>query len=219
MSNTTTVNAIAVHYAKVVQENTREMLRLVLDQVGLPLHPTSVAELRPVPVFENEASSLLQLVNKRIPTTILWPQVPADEFLPAYYKRYRDVNRKPYNKIVVASDNYCVSRFFAAKELMHCSIDDDQYPVTDSFPLLNNLITELAAGPGNFLACAPQTMVDQVAWIGAASFTMPDTWLPILRRLHQDMCQGGMADDLAYRYVAQLIRVPQTILKQRLTHG
>jgi len=218
MSKTTTVDPIATHYFNVVRENAREMLGLVLARVGLPLVPTSVAELRPIPVFEDEASSLLQLVNQRIPTRMLWPQVPADEFVPAYFKRYRDANRKPYNEIVVTSDNYCHARFFAAKELMHCSIDDDQYPVTNSLPLLNNLLTELAAGPSNFLACAPQTMVDQVAWIGAASFTMPDTWLPLLKQLHQDMCRSGMPDELAYRYVAQLIRVPQVILKHRLTH-
>jgi hypothetical protein len=217
MNNNKPVDPVVAHYFRQVHENSREMLKLVFQETGLPEFPTNASQLRPVPVFEEkEKLSLLGLVNRRIPTTIYWPDVRDYEYVPAYYKRYRDQNRRPYNKIIVNPGNYCYSRFFAAKELMHCSLDEENYPVTNTFELVNNLVVELAAAPGNIMSCAPQTLVDQSAWMAAALYTMPEGWLPLLSQLHKDMCAANMNDDHSYRYIAELIRVPEVFLRHRL---
>ena len=215
--NNKPVDPVVEHYFRLIEENSREMLKLVFQATGLPEFPTNASQLRPVPVYEeHENLSLLKLVNKRIPTTIVWPDVREYEYVPASYKRYRDADKKPYNRIIINSENLCYSRFFAAKELMHCSLDDDRFPVTNTFELVNSLVVELAASPGNMMSCAPQTIIDQIAWMGATYYTMPRGWLPLLNQLHRDMCASGLTDDLSYRYIAQLIRVPEVFLRHRL---
>ena len=99
----------------------RERLNKIFEKNKIAKHPKTVEEICPLPVYEQGRFSVLDLVNnQRHPTEITFPDVKGD-FVPAYYKRYRDheTGRMTHN-IVITTDNLCYARFFAAKEMVHC---------------------------------------------------------------------------------------------------
>lgn len=208
------INNLRAFYARLVRETSRNALRSVLEANQLPEHPTSASEIRPVPVFEEDApSNLLNIVAHRTPTTILWPDVQADTYVPAYYKQFKPNGQEARNEIVVVAENYCQARFFAAKELMHGLIEDDNYPATNTFQLVNELIDELAAGQPA-VTFAPQTIVDEVAWLGAAHYLIPNGWIPLLKKMVHDVIEQVPASTQhAYLHVARHIRVPEVVLR------
>lgn len=208
---------IEQHYVKVILETARNTFNIVRQNTGLPEHPKKGDEISPVPVYESDAAySLLTCVSGRVKTEILWPAVPADVYVPAYYKRYRDENRVPRNEVIVIAENYCHARFFAAKELMHCMLDDDNYPATNSIQSAKELIDELSAA-NNRISCTPQTMVDEIAWLGAMHYLIPESWIPLLKQMVQALVDAGPATaQQAHLHVARHIRVPELLLKLRL---
>lgn len=201
-------------YSRLMRETARLVLNDVLESNNLPKHPTSAKDIFPVPVFEaDKPENLLKRVSHKTPTEILWPLTQSDTYLPAYYKKFQDASGATRNEIVVISENYCQARFFAAKELMHGLIEDDNYPATNSFQLVNELIDELATGQHR-PTCAPQTVVDEVAWFGAALFLIPHGWIPLLNQMVADVTQHAPASaHHAYLHVARTIRVPEVVLR------
>ena len=204
------------HYARWIQDTVTNIFNIVSEKTGLPKNPTQGSEIRPIPVYEDETSSLLKCVNERIPTTILWPGVPDDKYVPAYFKRFKD-GKIRRNEVVVIAENYCHARFFAAKELMHSLMDDDGRVATNSAVLANQLIDELSAGNAN-IDIKPQTLVDQMAYVGALYYMVPDGWIPLLRRMVETLGAAGPGfSEHAYRNVATMIRVPEVFLRIRLS--
>ena len=49
-----------------------------------------------------------------------------------------------------------------------CFIENDGYEATNTIVLANDLIESLAIGSNNIPHPRPQTIVDEVAWVGAA---------------------------------------------------
>lgn len=206
-------------YAKLVVDTANGLQKKICEANGIPLEPKNAAEMRAIPVFEQGApASLLQSANDmRRPTEIIWAVNPSHQFLPAYFKTYRDLgNGRLRSQIVVSTENYCVARFVAAKELMHCFLDEDGVAATNTMPLVHALIDDLLVEKA-FASESPQTIVDQIAWLGAGLYLIPDSWIPCLEKAR---------DAIAARYqginanltLAQLIRVPEIILKARLRH-
>lgn len=207
---------IQQHYVRLITDTSLNVLNKVLPKNDLAAMPTKAEQLRPVPVYEEDAYSLFTVVNERCPTTIEWPAIPSYTYVPAYYKRYRDADKKPYNKIVVMAENYCHARFFAAKELMHCFLDDDHISATNSFDLVNSLIDELAAG-NNAMSFTPQTVVDEAAWFGAALYLIPNGWIPLLKKMHATICEAAPnSAQQAFFHIAHEIRVPEVVLRARM---
>lgn len=205
-----------IFYIRLIKNVAWTLLKRVREENNIAENPTSGDQIRPIPVYEEGEFSLLSCVNIDMPTTILWPAVPPDIYVPAYYKRYRGPDKSPRNEVVVIADNYCHARFFAAKELMHCMIDDDGHSATNTITAANQLIAELCTANSK-LSCAPQTLVDEIAWIGALHYTIPDGWLPLLRKMVADLQNAG--PDFAphaHLHVATLIRVPELFLRYRL---
>ncbi|ARP89799.1 hypothetical protein CAL14_05445 [Bordetella genomosp. 9] len=162
---------------------------------------------------------MLSAANEaRRPTEIKWAINSAHQFLHAYVKKYKDPDTgRIRSEVVVTTENYCLARFLAAKELMHCFIDDDGLSATNSIELVYDLIDDLIAGNG-LTRTAPQTIVDEIAWIGASLYLIPDQWVPALEAsyaaIHAQFPQVN-----AHLHLAQLIRVPEVILKTRLKHA
>ena len=203
---------------RLMRDTSLNMLKQVLPENGLVEDPTNAEELKPVPVYEEGTFSLFTCVNSWCPTTIEWPAIPSYTYVPAYYKQYRDAEGNAFNRIVVMADNYCYARFFAAKELMHCLLDDDHISATNSFELVNLLIDELAAGKST-LSSTPQTIVDEIAWMGAAWYLIPDGWIPLLKQMHNAICKAEPnSAQQAYFHLAHLIRVPELVLRFRMNN-
>ena len=215
---TETTQEIVEFYLKQIRENAEGIQTQVCKTNGICLNPTSANQLCLIPVYEEGYSaSLLISANIRTKTTILWAGNQNFEYLPAYYKKYRRDGRL-VNEIVVTTQNYCSARFFAAKELMHCFMDNDGYPASNSIPMVNELIESLAAGGLSSVQESPrQTIVDQVAWVGAADYLIPKPWIPLLINVYDEM-SAKFPDVNAYLHLAQILRVPELVLRLKLKH-
>lgn len=200
-------------YTKQCHEHMRNALKIVCEANGIPLEPTAPKQLCPIPVYEG-GTCLLSLANGRRVTTITWPDVKT-QYLEAYWKKYKLPSGQIRQDIVVNAPGYCWARFYAAKELMHCLIDEDGYPASNSIALVNDLIASLTKG-GQVLVpgAKPQTMVDEIAWYGAALYMIPETWMPMIRKLHEALAAKHPKE--AMFYVAQILRVPEMVLDIRL---
>ena len=137
--------AITDFYVKLIRETAQGIQKKVCEANKISLNPTSGLQLKLIPVYEDAPLSLLKTANiKRIKTDIRWATNQTYAFLPAYFKTIRGGDGKKRNEIVVVTGNYCEARFFAAKELMHCFMDEDGYEATNSIELVNDLIESLA---------------------------------------------------------------------------
>jgi len=205
-------------YLKLAIENARGVQKKICAANSISLNPTSFGDLRPIPVYESEFEhNLLATANSFKPTVIRWATASQYEYLPAYYKRKKD-NGRINIEIVVATENYCEARFFAAKELMHCFFDEEHHAPTSSLDMVNELIETLAINNAGW-DVKPQTLVDQVAWWGALEYLIPNEWIPMLLRLHDEICQKEPESaSKAHFHLAQLIRVPEAMLRTKLRH-
>lgn len=202
-------------YLKQSRESTLGALRNVCGPNSIVLEPTSPSQLCLIPVFEEGFNATLySTANSRARTTISWPAVAEFQYLQAYVKKYRK-DGHVWNDVVVNVTNYCWARFYAAKELMHCVTDDDGYAASDSIDLVNDLIESLVSGGGALVHIKPQTIVDEVAWLGASEYLVPKTWMPQIIRLHQEITDN-LPDVNANLHIAQLLRVPELVLRHRL---
>lgn len=202
-------------YLKMVRGNTEGMVSKISEANGIALAPSKPSDFKPLPVYEDgSAMSLLTQANSRfVKTTIEWPAADFP-YLQAYWKRYKDDRGVIRNEIVVLTDNYCWARFYAAKELMHCLIDDDGYSAAGTFELVNDLLESLSVvgrAPVDFQK--PATIVDEMAWLGAAEYLVPTAWLPRLAQLSEELA-AKYANP--YLHIAQLIRAPELVIRWRL---
>lgn len=211
----TTTPLLLDFYIRLIRDTASGTQKVVCEKNGISLNPTAAGQLCPIPVYEADFEhSLLTSANIRMPTEILWPTSHNYTYLPAYFKRIRRDGRLR-NEIVVVTDNYCEARFFAAKELMHCFMDDDGYPATNSITLVRELMESLAVGVSNLHATQPQTIVDEVAWLGASEYLVPSSWIPLLAKVYKAISSHAPGAN-AYFHLAQLIRVPEMVLRLRL---
>lgn len=213
---TTTKKELLDFYTKLIRETATGTQKVVCEKNKINLSPSSAAELMPIPVYEVSAKhSLLTSANIRTQTEILWATNQNYTYLPAYFKKIRGKDGRLRNEIVVITENYCEARFFAAKELMHCFMDDDGYPATNSIPLVTELMESLALGLGSIHEPLPQTIIDEVAWLGASEYLVPSTWIPLLVRVYEEITAKAPSAN-AYLHIAQLIRVPEIVVRARL---
>jgi len=207
---------LADFYVKLMLGTAQGTAKTVCEANGIPLVPSRGSELRMIPVYEDGFSkTLLSLANDRAETTLTWPTTQAN-YLQAYWKRYRKADKRVKQDLVVIASNYCWARFYAAKELMHCFVEEDNYPASNTIELVKDLLEDLAAGGVTFHdECSPQTMLDEVAWLGALHYLIPQDWLPTLNQLHADITKAFPNAD-AYLHIAQILRVPVLALRTRM---
>jgi hypothetical protein len=202
------------HYLKLVSKTVSGIQEKICEKNSISLNPRTADELCPIPVFEHGIEGLLHTANEaRRPTNISWITSGTYAYLNAYVKSFRDPETgRKHSEIVVTTPNYCSARFFAAKELMHCFIDDDGYPATDSIELTRALIDDLVASGAPHTE--PQTVVDEIAWFGAACYLIPDSWVEPINKTIIELSKEDPAN--AYVYVAHKIRAPEGVLRARL---
>ncbi len=215
MTTSSTAEQVAF-YAKLVKETVDGLLKTVCQQAALPLEGLAHwRDLGVIPIYET-GPSLLSLANELAPTTILFPAVAESDYLQAYWKKMRGADGQVSHEIVVITANYCWARFYAAKELMHCFIEEDGIGATGSRELVHDLIESLAAGGiTGAEECAPQTIVDEVAMLGAILFMVPEQWMPTIAALFAALTIKFPAEN-AYLYIATILRVPEMVVRHRL---
>lgn len=196
-----------------IKEITRVAKALQLELIGknkLQINPTKGSEIKPIPIFEPDQYSLLTFTKEVLDTEIDWPETEPT-FLPAYCKKFNEDGKLSAKIVVSSSDNYCEARFLAAKELMHCHTVDNGMSSTATLEEVNDLLESLALG----VSIDNQTMADQVAWWGAAELLVPDSWIPMLKKIYSDLTTKLPEND-AVLYIAQLLRVPVGLIKFKL---
>lgn len=197
------------YYVELVTKAARDVQKIVCENNNISLNPKKGSDLCLIPVYEDGQYNLLTHANSIGAAEIFFPSKNYD-FLPAYYKKYKVCDEESM-KIVVATDNYCEARFFAAKELMHCYIHDNGMSATNSIEKINVLIENLSAN----LRTNPETIADEVAWFGASCYLVPDEWIPMLITI-RDRIVVESPDDNAYLHIAQLLRAPEIVVRIRL---
>lgn len=196
-----------------IQEITRAAKNLqakLIEKNNLQTNPTKGSEIKPIPIFEPDQYSLLTFTKEILDTEIDWPETEAT-FLPAYFKKYKEGGKLSANIVVASSENYCEARFLAAKELMHCHTIDNGLSSTRTLVEVNELLESLALG----VSLDNQTMADQVAWWGAAELLVPDSWIPMLKKIYSDLIIHLPENDAVF-HIAQLLRVPVGLIKFKL---
>lgn len=205
-------------YWKQIQEQVGSALKRVCDANGIPLDPSSPSQLGPIPVYEGEVCLLSHVNTDRRQAKISWPTVPEPDYLQAYVKKYRKADGRLCSEVVVNVTNYCWARYYAAKELMHVMTDEDGFSATHTFDHVNDLIESLAEGGFTVVEEAqPQTIVDEIAWLGASLYLIPTSWEPIVSKLHKEMSEK-FPDVNAYLHISQILRVPERVLRSRMRH-
>lgn len=201
-------------YWKLIAETVKGVQAKICRENGISLTPSCADDLCPIPVYEEAPDSLLKTANYvRRPTTINWATSGTYDYLGAYIKTYKDPqNGRKHSEIVVTADNYCWARFFAAKELINCFIDDDGYSATNTVELTKSLIDDLVAA--GLPRTEPQTIVDEFAWLGAAYYLIPDSWITPIKLVIDELSKTEAEN--AYFYMAQKIRAPETVLRARI---
>jgi hypothetical protein len=201
-----------------IQEHVSNAHSKICAANGISLTPATPAELKALPVYEGESCLLAHVNGPRRQTRISWPVVAEPDYLQAYVKKYRMPDGRMCSEVVVNVTNYCWARYYAAKELMHVMIDEDGFGASNTFEHVNDLIESLAEGGFTVVEEAkPQTIVDEIAWLGASLYMIPASWEPVVAKLHRDMSEK-MPDVNAYLHIAQILRVPERVLRSRLRH-
>lgn len=195
---------------KEIAKTAKFLQEKILKENGMPLSPKSGSEIKSIPVFEPDQYSLLEFTRTISKTEIFWPETEST-FLPAYITKYR-IQLEDSSRIVVTEyENYCQARLLAAKELMHCHIIDNGLSLTNTLTEVNELLDNLALGG----SLSNQAFVDQMAWWGASEFLVPESWLPILTKIFNDI-KTTLPQHDPVLHVAQLLRVPVGLIKFKL---
>lgn len=199
------------YYQDLVITAAKNVQIIVCERNNISLNPKSGLELCPIPVYEDGKYNLLSHANEIGSAEIMFP-LNNYEYLPAYYKKTKQ-NDIEKIKIVVVTSNYCEARFFAAKELMHCYIQDNGISATNSIDKINRLIQNLSAN----LRINPESIADEVAWIGASYYLIPEEWVPLLKNIRNEIIRSSPDDsNNAYLHIAQLLRAPEIVVRIRL---
>lgn len=215
------------YYNNLAVTEARKLVAKIRADNDFPNAPQSGADLRVMPVYEEEyenkpVSSLFKFAKEITQVSI---EGVAQEYnhLAAYYIEYAIENvdhpeTSISRRIVVSKQNYCWARFYLCKELMHCFVHDTgeqrENSCTNTLDGLSTLIEELLLRSSG---CGTQTLVDEAAYYGALEFMMPDDTLPILAAVYKTLADTmpGQLDQV-YGVIAHLIRVPELFVKYKL---
>ena len=201
------------YYKDQIRSTAKNLQREIMIRNGIEVNPTRGDQIKPIPVFESSCCSLLKFTNEMYPTETVWMgRGTSTDFLHAYIIKYVKDSRKSARIVVTENENYCLARFFAAKELMHCHIAENGLPAsTKTAHEANELLNSLALG----ISFDNQTMVDEVAWLGAAEFLIPETWISFLKVILSRIRTNFPQHD-AFLHLAQLLRVPAALVAYKL---
>ncbi|MEY2659222.1 MAG: hypothetical protein RLZZ123_394 [Pseudomonadota bacterium] len=202
------------YYREQIETTVRRLQAIVLEKNGLPEQPTHAAQIRHLPVYEDDLGySLLDHTREIMQVEIAWSPIAA-EGLFAYIKRYDEDGNHQARIVVAKTDNYCEARYFVAKEIMHCHQTDTGASATNSYADLQQLMQSLVA---NVAGDSPQALVDQLAHWGAMNFFIPEGWIPLLKKIQAELSSDPNSGEKANLHVATLLRCPEWVVDLKLS--
>lgn len=216
------------YYIDLAVSEAKKLVRVIREKNNFPVFLSTGSDLRAMPVYEdkyedNGVVSLFEFAKEMTPVSIT--RVAQDnDYLDAYYMNFSVGEDNALSEtgterqIVVARHNYCWTRFYLCKELIHCFVYDTgeerSSSLTNTSDRLSQLIQEMLI-PTQNNSC--QTLVDFAAYFGAWEFMMPEDTLPLLAKAYDELAkQEGVGQELAYRELAKFIRVPELLVKSKL---
>lgn len=211
-------HSLQSYYIEQAIKEAQKLQKRIFLENGFSETPLGYKDLTPVPVFEDCKCSLLSFTNSINDTKITWVKGSNYRFLPAYYKKYASIDGVSSHQIVINElENYCESRLLAAKELMHSHLTEIPDAATKTELEIDSLVEELII---TYEHNKVPTMVDKAAWFGAVEFLIPSSWIPALKKLYDEIClKHPQESEKAYLYIAQIIRVPESIVRYRLANA
>lgn len=196
-------------------DQARDAARAIRDAVFAgnkkPTKPASLEDLFPIPVYEEGYFSLLTHAKEVAGNEVelLWP-ASAYNYLPGYFRRFKLPDGGSKLTIVInETENYCEARFYAAKELMHCYLYDNEEAATETLSKADSLLMQLAYGGDGSNLTIPdqQTIADNAAYYGAFEYLVPSEWHEHIRRIFEELVKE-YSEEESRRFIAQKIRVP-----------
>lgn len=216
------------YYVQLAISEARKLTKAIREKNNFPLIFSSGKDLRVMPVYEDEYEgtplhSLFEFAKDITPVSIK-RVAQSNDHLDAYYMNFSLGEDNGLSEtgttreIVVAKHNYCWTRFYLCKELIHCFVYDTGEErgssLTNTSDGLSQLIQELLI-PTQNNSC--QTLVDFAAYFGAWEYMMPDDTLPLLEKIYRELSkQANIGPELAYREIAKFIRVPELLVESKL---
>lgn len=197
------------YYMKQARDTGYNLSLQVRERNEIQINPKVGKDLFLMPVFEENQVSLHSITREICETEIMVVD-KEPMYVDAYWKRYLEKNT-----VILTDHNYCWSRFYACKELMHCYLyDTGQEALTLSS--LHKLILELTADS----TLTPEhpsrpRIVDEVAYYGALAYLLPNDVMPLLSACIEKLSEEMSKDD-AILMTAISMRVPKIALEFRL---
>lgn len=216
------------YYNQLAISEAKKLIKAVREKNNFPLIFSSGKDLRVMPVYEEEYEgtslhSLFELAKDMTPVSIK-RVAQTNEYLDAYYMNFSLGEDNGLSEtgtrreIVVAQHNYCWTRFYLCKELMHCFVYDTGEERASSLTNTSDALSQLIQGlliPSQNNSC--QTLVDFAAYFGAWEYMMPDDTMPLLAKVYEELAKKpNIGPELAYREIAKFIRVPELLVESKL---
>ncbi|MDR3159766.1 MAG: hypothetical protein LBU11_12365 [Zoogloeaceae bacterium] len=168
---------------------TQEILATLFAKNGLPRKINSLRQASEVPI-ERRSEGSYSLVDHiaQMPGVakieILRPQTDnVPEGFSSYYERFARKEGDIVRVVLLRDFNYCESRFYIAKELLHYCLDKTDDVRIRDMARFDTVVQELITD--NLDPLEGATMADRAARSGALELLIPHCWLPFLIRIHR----------------------------------
>lgn len=133
------------------------------------------------------------------------------DLIDAYCKRYGD-----HAEVVVTKNNYCFTRFYICKEMLHLFLYDNEN-LTESSSSLKDLITSLIEVNATLdEEGSPQLSVEQAAYYGAVELLIPSEYVLPLINTRDQMIENNIHQGKENYEIAKILGVPEFIVEFRL---
>jgi len=205
--------ALLDYYVKHAISTARNLSIEVRTHNKAPINPKNGGHFQMLPVYETETYSLLKKTQEICGTTVTCVNTPP-EFVDAYWKRF-EIDGQPSSELTVTDQNYCRTRYFVCKELMHHYLQDTD-SATTSNTALRTLIVNLVKGSSGMMENA-SSIVDNAAYYGALEYLLPNDTMPLAQKLFSDFSEKEGADK-AYAIIAYKLRIPLSLVEYRFAN-
>lgn len=201
------------YYVKHAISTARSLSLEVRTKNGAQVNPKNGKHFQMLPVYETEAYSLLKKTQEICETDVTCVNT-LPEYVDAYWKRF-EIDGKASSELTVTDQNYCRTRYFVCKELMHHYLQDTD-SATTSNTALRTLIVNLVKGSAGMMENA-SSIVDNAAYYGALEYLIPNDIMPLARKLFDDFSERDGADS-AYSIIAYKLRIPLSLVEYRFAN-
>jgi hypothetical protein len=206
-------------YDKHARALAREALAELFKKNGLPGTVASLEQISEIPVKKTgNAYSLVDYIEQIPAVHKVVIERPDVSGMPDGFSSYyiwRSSAEGDIVRVVLLHDfNYCESRFYIAKELLHYCLDQPRDRI-NTMKVLDTVVTELIADDLDPLEGA--TKADRAARSGALEVLIPDCWMQLLIQAYKEaMSIHSWEPEATISRIAHILRVQTRLLAARI---